>query len=226
MEESGTPTAATGINTYGARVMEPRFGYDVYKLGIKLYERFPLQLFLLGLAFLLFSFFSGVAPLLVQLALALAAPIIGIGILRILRFLDTATDKVTIRQMGDVMFDPTRRDDYLILGGINVAYFCLVIVLGMAGATGSFLTFLLSVIYMAACHFGYPLVEFDRVKPVDALKSSLQIAKMNWKPGVVYFLVSIVFGILSVLALGVGFLIFFPLLFITRYASYQVILNK
>ena len=53
--------------------MEPRFGFDVYKTSVKLFEKHPLQIFLLGLAYLLFIFVCTVAPLLVQIALAFVA---------------------------------------------------------------------------------------------------------------------------------------------------------
>ena len=213
-------------NTFGARQMEPRFGFDVYKASVKLFEKHPLQIFLLGLAYLLFVFFCAVAPLLVQIALAFIAPIMAIGVLRSLRLLDSTVEKVKMKQIGDVFFEPARKEDYFILGAVNVGYTALTIVFTYAGSVGSWLSFPVAILYLATIHFAYPLVEFDRVKPVDALKSSLQISKLNWKVGVVYFLATLVFALLSICALGVGFFIFFPLTLISRYVSYQIILNK
>ncbi len=210
----------------GARQMEPRFGFEVYKTSVKLFEKHPLPIFLLGLAYLLFIFFCTVSPLLVQIALAFVAPIVAIGILRALRLLDSTVEKVTMKQIGEVFFEPTRKEDYFILGAVNVGYTALTIVLTYAGGVGGWLSMIFGVLYLAATHFAYPLVEFDRVKPIEALKSSLQISKLNWKAGVVYFLATVVFAILSLCALGVGFFIFFPLTLISRYVSYRIILNK
>ncbi len=213
-------------NTFGARQMEPRFGFEVYKTSVKLFEKHPLQIFLLGLAYLLFIFFCTVAPLLVQLALAFVAPIVAIGVLRSLRLLDSTTEKIQMKQLRDVFFEPTRKDDYFILGAVNVGYTALTIVFTYAGGLGGWLSFIFGVLYMASTHFAYPLVEFDKVKPIDALKSSLQISKLNWKAGVVYFLATVVFALLGLCALGVGFTIFFPLALSSRYVSYRIILNK
>ncbi len=213
-------------NTFGARQMEPRFGFDVYKASVKLFEKHPLQIFLLGLAYLLFVFFCAVAPLLVQIALAFIAPIMAIGVLRSLRLLDSTVEKIKMKQIGDVFFEPARKEDYFILGAVNVGYTALTIVFTYAGSVGSWLSFPVAILYLAITHFAYPLVEFDRVKPIDALKSSLQISKLNWKVGVVYFLATLLFALLSICALGVGFFIFFPLTLISRYVSYQIILNK
>lgn len=213
-------------NTLGARQMEPRFGFGVYKTSVKLFEKQPLQIFILGLAYLLFLFFCAVAPPLVQLALAFVAPIVAIGVLRALRLIDTTTEKVRMKQIGDVFFDPTRKEDYFILGAVNVGYTALTLVLAYGGSMGGWLSMIFAVLYMAAIFFAYPLVEFDRVKPLDALKASLQISALNWKPAAAYFLATIVFTIMSLCALGVGFFIFFPLMLISRYVAYQIILNK
>lgn len=213
-------------NTFGARQMEPRFGFQVYKTSVKLFEKHPLQIFLLGLAYLFFLFVSMVSPLLVQLALAFVTPIVAIGVLRSLRLLDSTTEQVKMNQIGQVFFDQTRKEDYFILGAVNVGYTALTIVFTYTGGAGSWLSAIFGVLYIAATHFAYPLVEFDRVNPIDALKSSLQISKLNWKPAAVYALASFFFFILSLCALGVGFFIFFPLALISRYVSYQIILNK
>lgn len=206
--------------------MEPRFGYEVYKISVKLFEKHPLQIFLLGLAYLLFIFFCTVAPLLVQIALAFVAPIVAIGVLRALQLLDSTVEKVTMKQIGEVFFEPTRKEDYFILGAVNVGYTALTIVFTYAGGAGSWLSMIFGVVYLATTHFAYPLVEFDRVKPIEALKSSLQISQLNWKAGVVYFLATVAFAILSLCALGVGFFIFFPLTLMNRYVSYRIILGK
>lgn len=206
--------------------MEPRFGFEVYKTSVKLFEKHPLQIFLLGLAYLLFIFFTMVTPVLVQLGLAFVAPIIAIGALRCFRLLDSTIEKVKMNQLGQVFFDQTRKEDYFILGAVNVGYLALNLVFSYAGGAGTWLTTIFSILYMAAMHFAYPLVEFDRIKPVDAIKASLQISKLNWKPALVYIVATILFFILSLCALGVGFFIFFPLTLISRYVSYRIILNK
>lgn len=206
--------------------MPPRFGYEVYKTSVKLFEKHPLQIFVLGLIYLLFLFFSAVAPLLIQLALAFVAPIAAIGVLRAIRLFDSTVEKVKMKQVSEIFFDPSRKEDYFILGAVNVGYTALTIVFTYAGGAGSWLSMIAGVIYLASIHFAYPLVEFDRIKPIEALKSSLQISKLNWKAGVVYFLATVAFAILSLCALGVGFFIFFPLILISRYVSYRIILNK
>ena len=70
------------------------------------------------------------------------------------------------------------------------------------------------------------LIAFHQSQFLDALKASLAISKLNWKPGVLYFLASLVFALMGLCALGVGLFIFFPLALISRYVSYQIILNK
>lgn len=213
-------------NTYGARQMEPRFGFDVYKTSVRLFEKHPLQIFLLGLAYLLFTFFCTVAPMLVQIALAFVAPIVAIGTLRAFRLLDSTVEKVTVKQVTDVFFDPTRKEDYFILGAFSVGYTALTIVFYYAGTLGGWLSFALSVFYFASIHFAYPMVEFDGLKAIEALKASLAISKLNWKAGAVYIFATAVFALMGLCALGVGFFIFFPLMLITRYVSYRIVLNK
>lgn len=213
-------------NTFGARQMEPRFGFQVYKTAVKLFEKHPLQIFVLGLVYLLFLFFCQVAPQLVQLALAFVAPIVAIGVLRSLRLFDSSTEPVKLKRVGENFFDPSRKEDYFILGAVNVGYIALSIVLSFGGTIGGWISFAITITYLAAIHFAYPLVEFDGVKAIDALKASLAISKLNWKPGVVYLFASFAFALMGVCALGVGFFIFFPLALISRYVSYRIILNK
>lgn len=72
-----------------------------------------------------------------------------------------------------------------------------------------------------ALWFAPALVVFHEVQPMAAMTSSFQGCLKNFMPFLVYGLLALLWGILALLPLGLGLLVFGPVLWGTMYAGYR-----
>jgi uncharacterized membrane protein len=97
---------------------------------------------------------------------------------------------------------------------------------GLLGALGFgmlALLFVLVFVFVLAMllWFAPALIVFDGVPPMDAMKLSAETSLRNIGPFVIFGVISIVLSILSVLLMGLGFLVLVPLEVLAMYTSYR-----
>ena len=76
---------------------------------------------------------------------------------------------------------------------------------------------------LAMYWFAVPLVLFREIEPWEAMKASLAAVLANMLPLLVYGVVTALLGMLALIPLGLGMLVFVPVLLISWLLSYQEI---
>jgi uncharacterized membrane protein len=97
--------------------------------------------------------------------------------------------------------------------------------MGPAAAGGGFIVVLLAIVIgflmYAAFAYAIPLVYFDKVAPVDAIKASFTGSIKNIVALIVATIVYLVLGIVATIPLGLGWLVLGPVAFCALYISYK-----
>jgi uncharacterized membrane protein len=95
---------------------------------------------------------------------------------------------------------------------------------GALGA-GMILTFLIIVVFglatFAVLAFAIPLVMFNGVSPVDAVKGSINASVKNVVPLIVFLMIYLVLAVIAAIPFFLGFLVLAPVTTAALYASYR-----
>ncbi|MCW7764571.1 BPSS1780 family membrane protein [Photorhabdus luminescens] len=86
---------------------------------------------------------------------------------------------------------------------------------------GVFILFIFSIIAAALTWFAPALIIIHNLKFGAAVSMSLEAVKKNLLPGFLFFIISGLMIVLSVVTLGLGFLVCIPILFASYYSSYR-----
>lgn len=111
-----------------------------------------------------------------------------------------------------------------LLGGLGNTGIGAVLALGSLLLASLVMVATLVALGMAAW-FAPALVALARREPKDALRTSFRACLRNWLPLLIHGLLTWVFLALSLLTLGLGFLVLIPVLAGSIYRSYREILN-
>lgn len=97
--------------------------------------------------------------------------------------------------------------------------------MGPAVAGGGFIAFLLAIVVAflmyAAFAYAIPLVYFDKVAPVDAIKASFTGSIKNIVALIVAMVVYLILAVVATIPLGLGWLVLGPVAFCALYVSYR-----
>lgn len=96
----------------------------------------------------------------------------------------------------------------------------------LAVLLGSLVVLALIVPLAMAIWFAPALVALNDMPAVDAMKLSFKACLANIVPFLLYGLVLVGLGILALLTLGLGYLVLFPMIYITYYTSYREVLTE
>lgn len=119
---------------------------------------------------------------------------------------------------------------YFVIYMIHMVFSLASIPLGMSNNQElSFLLSMLGLLIMMALQlplvmalwYAPALVVFHDVPPIDAMKASLMISIKNFWPFMLWGLVISLLGIPAMLPCGLGFLVLYPLMMASTYASYR-----
>ena len=98
---------------------------------------------------------------------------------------------------------------------------------GLAVILGPFTALVLAaplgILVISALLFSVPLVMFNDVKPVDAIKSSYHSCGRHISAMITIYLFLIAFAVLSIVTLGLAMLVIIPVTFCALYLSYKAI---
>jgi uncharacterized membrane protein len=79
---------------------------------------------------------------------------------------------------------------------------------------------------MAAYWFAPPLVMLHDLPAIPAMKESLFASLRNWLPFLVYGLVMGALAVAAAIPMGLGLLVWLPLLVASSYASYRAVFTE
>lgn len=90
----------------------------------------------------------------------------------------------------------------------------------------SLLSMALTIPVLMAFWFAVPLIMFHKMSIPDSLKTSFKSCTKNFLPMFIYGLMMLVWSIIALIPLGLGYLIWLPVLFLSAYTGYRRILTK
>jgi uncharacterized membrane protein len=212
--------------------------------GWRLFLRNPGMWVALMIILLLVSVAAHFIPLIGPLAFSLILPALGAGLYYGARQLDEGQD-LTLDHLFIGLTDPNKRNPLLLLGALYIgAIIVMVIVMmifggsaimgammgGQGGAafTGIGLIALLVGLCLAALIamgflYASPLVMFDNIPPVEALKASFDACLKNIASMLVFSLIAMVLTVIAIIPFGLGLLVLGPVMVGAIYASYKSI---
>jgi len=213
--------------------------------GWRLFLRNPGMWIALMIILLLLSVAAHYIPLIGTLALSLISPALGAGLYYGARQLDEGRD-LALEHLFIGLTDPQKRNPFLLLGALYLGAAIMVAIAMMifgggaimgammggraAGAafTGVGLIAVLVGLTLAALVamaflYASPLVMFDNVPPIEALKASFDACMKNIASMLVFGLIAMVLTILAVIPAGLGLLVLGPVMVGAIYASYKSI---
>lgn len=186
-------------------------------------------------------------PFVGKLAAALITPGLLAGMLTAARELDSGRD-IKIETLFAPLQDESKRTPLLTLGAIYlaavVALGLLMVLMGGAAALGgatmhgsgagmvglfgtlgifALLLFLVWAAFASVVGYAVPLICFENVAPVDALKRSLSGLLQNIVPFLVFGIVALVLAVIASVPFMLGWLVLGPVLVGATYASYKQI---
>jgi hypothetical protein len=196
---------------------ETSYGSHVFKVGLELYKRQSLPLFALAFGSVAFNLLTFVLPKVLGLVVCFLTPVVVIGVLRCLKFLDDSPGPVTLQQTFEHFYDDSRRQDYLPFCLLSLVGPLLYFFVSSPFGLASLVILLIQLIIEIMFFYGLPLTEFHRMPAQKALLQSLDATALNWKPLTVYSLLLLAYLFLSCLTLGIGLLFLVPIATASRY---------
>lgn len=219
-----------GIAWYGC-------GWDIFKQNATVWVLF-------GVMFLVINFVMSFIPVIGPLLLALITPLLAAGFL--LGADDIKQDKrLEPMTLFQAFSSETIRTPLLILGAILLGFGVLSSILMMTvigtsmmgggavgaqmgpqamiqGAGAGFLVFLVVYVLIAMCmFFALPLVTFDNMAPLEAVKASFQAAVTNIVPFLLFLIVYVVLMFIASIPFFLGFILLIPIVFCAMYCAYR-----
>ena len=223
-------------------------GFGWVSDGWKLFTQAPGEWLLITLVALGVVVSTGMVPLLGSLASPFVSVLVAGGFLRVAHAQQNGT-RPAVGAIFDILSDP-RVKPLLITTLLYVALcFAAMLLVGMvfglgggamaliggalggedaAGAgfggaalLGVLVLLLLITPVLAMYWFAVPLVLFREIEPWEAMKTSLAAVLANMLPMLVYGVATALLGMLALIPLGLGMLVFVPVLLISWLLSYQ-----
>lgn len=217
--------------------------------GWRLFKLNPGMWIALIIVYLVVMIVLGIIPILGGLALALITPALMTGMMHAARELDQGRD-ISIETLFAPLTDARKRGPMLTLGALYIAVGVVLVILifimggsaliggalmgghagaGMAAAGGMGLSMIIGLVagFLIGMAFVYagPLVMFQDVAPVEAIKGSFSACLQNIVPFIVYGIIAVILTFIAALPMFLGLLVVGPLLCAATYASYKAILE-
>lgn len=219
--------------------------------GFQLFRQTPVIWLVLFLVYLLIGMALSIVPVVGPIMLNLLAPVFIAGFMLGCRALDAGEDLEINHLFGGFKQNTAQ---LITVGGIYLAGMIAVVgVILLTGGGDALSTvlkqdpaaqnaainasagegFLLASMLGLACllplvmayWFAPPLVVFNDMKAVDAMKLSLTACVRNWRPFLVYSLLTMALMLLAALPLGLGLLVMIPTMTASLYVSYRDIFS-
>ena len=223
-------------------------GFGWVSDGWKLFTQAPGEWLLITLVALGVVVSTGMVPLLGSLASPFVSVLVAGGFLRVAHAQQNGT-RPAVGAIFDILSDP-RVKPLLITTLLYVALcFAAMLLVGMvfglgggamaliggalggedaavagfggAALLGVLVLLLLITPVLAMYWFAVPLVLFREIEPWEAMKTSLAAVLANMLPMLVYGVATALLGMLALIPLGLGMLVFVPVLLISWLLSYQ-----
>lgn len=227
------------------RTVEAGEGVRWLNEGWRLFLRNPGMWIALMIVLLVVSVVAHYLPLIGTLALSLIYPALWAGLYYGARQLDEGRD-LAPEHLIIGLTDPQKRNPLLLLGalyiGAGIVVLLVMMILGggaMMGAMmgghggGAAITgvgliaalvgLCLAALIAMAFLYASPLVMFDNVPPVEALKASFEACLKNIASMLVFGLIAMVLTLIAMIPFGLGLLVLGPVLIGAFYASYKAI---
>lgn len=207
--------------------------------GWRIFKQAPGVWIAMLLVYFIISFIVGLIPVIGSLAMTLCVPVFTLGWMQGVKDVEAGnTLKVTQLFSG---FQSPRMGNLVILGLLSLGIaigIALIVGLGMfsmfwhdgqlavddigVGALIlAFVAMLLGLLLAAAFLFAAPLVGFDGMAPVAAVKLSFAAAFKNWLSLLIWSLLAMLLCIVGAIPFGLGLLVVIPLLANSYYLVYR-----
>jgi len=220
-------------------------GIAWYGCGWNIFKRNASVWVLFGIIFLVINFVMSFIPLLGPLLLALITPLLAAGFLLGAQDVDQG-GTLEVGTLFRAFSSESIRTPLLILGAILLGFGILTTAIMaafigtsmmagmgpgaesagpqvmMQGAGLGFVVFLIVYVLIAMCmFFALPLVTFDGVAPVEAVKTSFRAAITNIVPFLLFLIVYIVLMFIASIPFFLGFILLIPIVFCSVYCAYR-----
>lgn len=243
MEEVNRPGPA-------GRSVESGQGVAWWSEAWALFMKNPGMWVVFGLVYLVASILLHVIPLIGSLAAALLTPVLlGGWMLSARKAEDGGTLEISDLFSG---FGPLLNSLILIGAVVLVCELVIAVVVGalglgavgamvggaaysstasvMAGVGMGFLGMLVAMvmglIIAIMLWFAVPLVVFDGMPPIEAMKASFDASMRNVAAFLIFGLISLVLSILAFVPFGLGWLVLLPVMFLSMYTSYRGVFGR
>ena len=97
---------------------------------------------------------------------------------------------------------------------------------GLSMALGVLIMLSIQLLGAMGLFYSVPLVLFDKVQPIEAVKLSFRACLVNFMPLLIYGLALIILGVLAMIPFFLGLLVLLPLSFCANYCSYKSVFAK
>lgn len=224
--------------------LEAGQGLAWYGCGWNLFKQNATVWVLFGVIFLVINFVMSLIPVLGRYLLTLILPLLVAG------FLMGADDlrhgrTLEIGTLFRAFSSKSIRTSLLILGGILLGFAILwllvmlvfvgtsVMHMGLGGqgmgpgvmmkgaGFGFVTTLIISVVATMCVFFALPLVTFDSVEVVEAVKISFQAAMTNIVPFLLFLVVNMFLSVIALIPFGLGFIVLVPIVFCAVFCAYE-----
>jgi len=222
-------------------------GLSWYGCGWNLFKQYAAAWILLGVIFLVITAVCFFIPVLGPLVFVLVLPLLAAGFY----IGADNVNRGSALEVGMLFQGFSRTDirtPLLILGGlflglmIAASIIMMLFGMGMMGAMGAgvqgggmapqhmftpaigagFLVGLVIQILIAMCmFFAVPLVTFDQVQPVEAVKTSFQATVTNILPFLAFVISYVILAFIAALPFFLGLILLFPIAFCAVYCAYR-----
>ncbi|CAN5295173.1 hypothetical protein BH09PSE6_BH09PSE6_14890 [soil metagenome] len=241
----GGSTSTAGFVPAG-RVVDAGRSISWYSGAWELFKKQPLMFIVLLVLWFVIAIVASFIPLIGPLALALVTPVFMAGMLISVDAISRGEEL----EVGHLFAGfKTEAGSLMIIGaimlGLQIAVMIVMAIVGMvfgfglgamisgsqsglgaaAGISSMFVILLLVVVLYvpinAALWFAPALVVFNKVAPVEAMKTSLLAVFRNIVPFIVFAVVTMVASLVASIPLGLGWFVLGPVLLAILYVSYR-----
>ena len=231
-----------------ARPVNAAMGWNWLKCGWGLFARDFGTWFLMLLTLIVIAIALNFVPIIGPIVMAIIMPVLVGGYMYAAQELDNG-NSISVGSLFQGFRNKPRRNNLLVLGAIYLAieimlFIALFTLIGgtammnmensdqinpadiaMSGGTviGMLLVMLSGIAIGMGFLFAPALVMLDGVAPIESLKISFSACLHNILPMLVFGLIYTVLSILSLIPMGLGFLILIPVTITSMYCSYKSI---
>ncbi|VAX07761.1 hypothetical protein MNBD_GAMMA26-855 [hydrothermal vent metagenome] len=213
-------------------------GLQWLSCGWQLFTKAAGVLVLMGLILFALSLVLNIIPLIGTFIFLLILPVIVGGLLLAIRTVDEGSN-VEIMVLFHCFQDNSRLNPLLILGAIMlaasaVAGIAMMLYIGNAimvdfgpgTLLGLLVVLVLQVFIAMAFFYAIPLVTFELIAPIEALKTSYNACLLNIIPLLLFSIIYIILFFLAIIPFGLGLILLIPVVFCAVYCSYKSIFRS